>query len=749
MLSRAVGRFLKSTTYYPFFITVGDENYCDIKNKLSNLGLHFIKLSDYCKEDDKLPDLDALYEQLKTTNKMLGVNTIAILGLGEYLALCGKSEVNRVLTHLQAMNTSKTKVVLLLRGVSSYVNNLCSDIRFDSSRFFCAGSTDCNLSITVSKLSTSYGVLKGFKALLNELENGKRENIIVNTNIDLSQSLFTKRERSNAYDEILFILENFSLAETCGTNEYWSELLKVLTANDNSLEAVLEKYGLTVDLELNIHDKIFGREYRNWLFFIALKINIDRLSNSYLRLVLENTHDYKNLKLNLLNYIINISHTDKKHNTLYLERKDLIRDFPEPDIAEFIIRNRKNLSESIYKLTDNTIVEREEIIAWVSQNGIIEEIAEIYPVLNTYLKKFVFNCGDLSDLLTNYFSNYKEQKVSNKLNKEFIDQIEVLAENRIYNRLPTRNEIIDKLEKSDSHLYWLDALGVEYLSFFSEMAREYGLYISIKIARAELPTITSINRNFFDDWQGNSKEKDNKLDDIKHSDEGGYNYDNNVLPIHLAKELEIIETVIKKAATALKLRKFKRFLVVSDHGASRLAVLMKKEEKYETNTKGEHSGRCCKLFEPYDLPFAAEENGYLVLADYGRFKGSRAANVEVHGGAALEEVIVPIIELTLKDDSGVVVELDDSKLITVDYRTGTEIILFINYSQDEVSVIFNNKRYFAEQIDNNHYKVELTDMKRAGEYLVDVYSKDNLIATISFKAHGKSGKIIDEFNDLF
>ncbi len=31
---------------------------------------------------------------------------------------------------------------------------------------------------------------------------------------------------------------------------------------------------------------------------------------------------------------------------------------------------------------------------------------------------------------------------------------------------------------------------------------------------------------------------------------------------------------------------------------------------------------------------------------YDRFKGSRKANVEVHGGATLEEITVPIIEIT-------------------------------------------------------------------------------------------------------
>jgi hypothetical protein len=219
------------------------------------------------------------------------------------------------------------------------------------------------------------------------------------------------------------------------------------------------------------------------------------------------------------------------------------------------------------------------------------------------------------------------------------------------------------------------------------------------------------------------------------------------LPIHLAKELDIITAMIDKAATELALRKCKRFLIVSDHGASRLAVLRRKEEKYDTDTTGEHSGRCCKLFQPYDLPFAAEENGYLVLADYGRFKGSRAANVEVHGGASLEEVVVPVIELSLKDGSVTVKLVDET--VAVDFRTGTEIKLFFNSPVQEVSVVLSGKRYSASQIDANHYSVKLPDTKRAGDYSADVYAGDNLIGTIMIKAQGKSGKVNDAFDDLF
>ena len=195
------------------------------------------------------------------------------------------------------------------------------------------------------------------------------------------------------------------------------------------------------------------------------------------------------------------------------------------------------------------------------------------------------------------------------------------------------------------------------------------------------------------------------------------------------------------------MRHYTRFLIVSDHGASRLAVLRRKEEKYATDTKGEHSGRCCKLFEPYDLPFAAEENGYLVLADYGRFKGSRAANVEVHGGASLEEVVVPVIELTLKNGN-ITVSLVEPK-VTVDFRAGTAITLFSNTALKDASVILSGIRYSAVKIDENHYQVNLPDIKRAGDYPADVYAGDDLVGHILILARGKSGKVNDDFDDLF
>jgi hypothetical protein len=219
--------------------------------------------------------------------------------------------------------------------------------------------------------------------------------------------------------------------------------------------------------------------------------------------------------------------------------------------------------------------------------------------------------------------------------------------------------------------------------------------------------------------------------------------------------LDVLAKVLESSATKLALHHCKRILIVGDHGASRLAVIKEQEEKYETDTKGEHSGRCCKIppnCSPteYDLPFATEGNGYLVLADYGRFKGSRAANVEVHGGASLEEVVIPIIELTLANPDTTVEIVE--KIITANpLKAKAKPAAFTLFSKSElsnVSIIIKGKPYTAERTDKNHHRI-VTDITKTGEYLADVFDGDNLIGKININVQSETSKKNDAFDNLF
>ena len=265
-----------------------------------------------------------------------------------------------------------------------------------------------------------------------------------------------------------------------------------------------------------------------------------------------------------------------------------------------------------------------------------------------------------------------------------------------------------------------------------------------------MPTITAVNRQFYDQWNGGKKYKEEQLDNIKHKDKGGYFFTNDEDPIHIPAELSIIEKAVSTASMELGMHNCKSFVIASDHGASRLAVIKKQEVPYETDTKGEHSGRCCKIFEGCDLPYKVEDNGFICLSDYGRFRGSRQANVEVHGGASLEEIVVPIITLTLKKQSGVQVKVLHPDDITADRRSGVTLDLYISEvsSPDKVVIIIEDKRYVGKSEDNSHYSFALEDIKRARTkpYEAEVFDGEDLIGNITFKVKGKTAKINDDFD---
>ena len=173
---------------------------------------------------------------------------------------------------------------------------------------------------------------------------------------------------------------------------------------------------------------------------------------------------------------------------------------------------------------------------------------------------------------------------------------------------------------------------------------------------------------------------------------------------------------------------YKKAILVSDHGASRLAVIHETENMWEMGSKGEHSGRCCpKSDVDIQPPFATEENGFWVLANYDRFRGGRKANVEVHGGATLEEVVVPIIEITKLDEDIEITILE--KVINVSFRKKAAIKLFSKTELEDISVCVEGTFYKAEKLNNNIYIVNMPQLKKARQYRADVYVSNNLVVS--------------------
>lgn len=750
MICPEVGRYLESTKGLPFLYAVGDIAYTAILTELKQVGLKVIRVSDFCSKEDRFPDYDSLIEHFRTLDIDYKDNRFVVVGLGESLALKGPEEAKKVLRRIKSVTLGNARVVVLLRGVASCLK----DIFVEDPRLLAKGlgyiESDCSVNI----LLTNNRVIKntncaGIKGVISNLEDGSTGNINTTLSMDLPNSLFPIKTIDNAYEALIKAFAQLKVSEKCGTNEQWMRLLEMYHQKPNEVQRYFSEYE---NNENEIYEHIVGDAYRIWMYFVNLKMFSDKIQNSYLQYVIYDTDDAGELKDKILIDIIGIPHTDKRFKEYYQDRKKLLKSFPESELAYFVSENQIDSDGEIYNYTDTTVLEKRQIVNWISNHGWDEMISELYPQLGMYMKKYIFSCGSISEQLTNYFEMYKLQKIQNKIDDRFLNLVDEYGKKFLYTKLPTRDSAINKIEnKQATYLYWIDALGVEYLSYIIGMANKRGLSVKVDITRADLPTITSINKGFYENWPGDLKYKEEDLDNTKHKEKGGFFYTQDKTPVHIIRELEIIEKAIDAAVSSLALHKCKQFVIASDHGASRLAVIKEKENPHQTDTKGEHSGRCCKAYEEDNREYLVEENGYFVRTDYERYAGSRAANVEVHGGATLEEIVVPVITLSLKRNQDVDIRVMNADKITADRHDGTYVEFYISYveQKEKVTIIINGAKYKAISKDDKHYAVWLSDIKRQKKCVAELFDGADLIGSVNLDIKGKTATVNSDFDDMF
>ncbi len=709
---RQIKAYLSSDNPYPYFVSVdGSVEYKSIVIEYQSCSQ--IHISKYCEQDDSFPNVDKLFADIQALD-----GNCMLLGIGESISL-GCDGTNTLLNKLKDLALPH-KLIILCRGIRGNIRKIDeSDQKFNERRFVVV---DSSVDYYVIRLAddvplpanrVQIPIEKGFRNLLAYLEYGNSGEVLTRSTLPLKNI----RETRTCYMLLREEGRVSEVDESALPEECWRSYLE----DDN-----LEGYGLT--------------EWRTYL-----KLLLDGTSQPYLQLVIKKSMNYAAYKKMLLQALLFVDDRDAHFETLYADRKKLLeKEIDETDMVTYVAEAKRMGNRRVHYLTDITKVERQAIVEDIATYGNIPaDINRTYPALASYLFDYTFNCIN-GNLFTDYFARYKRQKLLNAIEPEFLEQVVDLAQdgNRAYNVLESRNSIVEQLYSPDTFLYWVDALGIEYLGYIQERARTLGLSMNTHIARASLPTLTYLNREFFDNWTG-GKFLMKKFDELKHDGEEGPESKIGELPTHIVRELEIIDEVISFAQRSLASRESQRVVVASDHGASRLAVIHNCENKWAMQTKGEHSGRCCPVNEIDERPHCAtEEHGYWVLANYDRFKGSRKAYVEVHGGASLEEVLVPIIELKLRNAS---IEIECMTDVTYSsFKEYPTIELFSISPLKNLSVRLNGKAYRAVAIGGDRYKVAFEDLKQIGSYRAEAYEGDDLIGEISFSVQKRTAKTNDD-----
>lgn len=756
----------KEITGHPLLVNAENDHdfQCLVKRMRIDGNKTCVFVHDYCGKG--LPQIDALFRDVKKKD------CFVVIGLSSYAMLFGKKRAEELMARLQELSVAGHVIVLLSHMKEIRLSRMQQDQHLSYRVLLLEGDPTPLPSIYLaSPEENSFGqlVLPNIQALFEKLEQydpvGGETSFAVRTSLHkevFSESMYSIRSSKGIYKELLraFPVLKGDLEESWGTKEDWERFAQEWK-ECLSWGALAEKH-FGIDAHFSA---ILEREYEQadayetWLYWLLLKVQ-GASEDAYLSYALGKSRHWQDLWEHIFLSLSSLSFQMREFEKYCEGRKRLLRllegqTIPATWVSEYQDAIAQKGRDAIWYLFAGTAWEEKMLFQCLADYDYTKEevmgmLKTHFPDLFAYMKSFTFTMHQkvpehLVPLLTKYFDDYKWQKLMNHLTPDFKAQVNTLAEHRVYNQFPIRSLALSQMKKENTMMYFVDALGVEYLSYISEKCKTYGLLLSIQVVHGELPSITSQNTEFMNPGVINIKD----LDALKHESQT-YNYEKQKIPLHLVAELKAIDGVLQTIRDGLLTKEMKSAIIISDHGATRLAVLNDEEYGAEFivgESKGQHSGRCCQVEEDPGIPFAAYENGYAVLANYMRFKGSRKADVEVHGGATLEETLVPLLQISLKPKDPMV-EFQPA-LVQLRKKEVGELLLVTNFDMADPYIIVNGKIYRGK-LDTHRRRaiIPLPDMKRTHDYMADIYDGDTLLKEqVAF--HVKKEVAKDNLGDIF
>ena len=735
-------------------LLVNTENYDvyqQIRTRLdADITKKCIYISDRCPDEHNLPDLNDAIDLATQAGcyVLMGLSQAAMLRSATYM-----DQLMGVLLEKPARGHS----VVLLDHCEQYLKKYFAvhpDIQKRVVLTAGITSTLPRIRVAVSKEECiGYTPYSGIRRLLAYFERLTDEKNLSNPEVAVVTSYSPKLFRNALYSVTACdgIYESLTkkypeisagTEKIFGTDEQWKYLAGLLQVS-NTLSSIADKvFGSSINLQSHISEVIEENDSdKLWLLWLTMKV-FGAKGNKYLSKVLERSKSVSEFEELIYMEILNYKKDDKDFHQYYIERKRMIDALPENLMLLDVYCEKIGVFQenAVYYLTDASENEELAFMQCLAMYDYSEEellrITEItFPALHSYLQKFAFNVtntkvpetdGDLRNILTDYFHQYKIQKLTNRIYTSFMDKVESFATTRPYNKLQARSMVVSKMDKKNAQLFFFDALGVEYLAYIMDRCNQYGLVAEIAVAHCEFPSITSKNKEFIQFFPGGANDI-KELDELKHHNQV-IDYEQCKVPVHLFRELEIIDAELKKIQSKLKQDYFEKAVIVSDHGASRLAVIHEQEtDLLQLDEKGQHSGRCCPVEADPNIAYASYWDGYSVLANYDRFKGGRKANVEVHGGASLEEVIIPIITLIKKPTDIDICFVDP--VVTLNGKEPATIVVYANIPLSAPKLVVNEKVYPGEFCeDSKHARFVMPELKRSKEWTADFYDGDKKLA---------------------
>lgn len=698
-------------------------------------------LSDFCEADDTTPNIKRITSRLKSFDK-----TTLVAPLSEYLRIkpeVAQSTILKLLsTEYKNNDDGKMRVYFLMYRMKDILRTIPNDDpRRQDAISYLVTSEESDYSLTIIQEDLDVSIpgneIYGFKSYLEYWEQNPDEPLILHTKnaIYFEDNNFFDNVKviSNSYDLLRLryhLPSNFNAS--LGNASLWNDLAKVVIEQgefESSCRHVFNTNRYTIDIF-----EFWNRynDFQRWLLLLWLKT---QTSKSY---IISCANKARNVEefielifIEIVNYISTSTYFE-----VYSERKKLLKIMKNASIPNMFWDkiNVLSLADALKCLTDITDIEKKTvftILQRVENYDLSREYVSIldmvYPDLANYLCRENSVFTNMNSEISQYFSEYKWLKIINKLTESFNEKVKTYArmKGEIVYQLKTRREVINDLYDDDTAILFVDGLGAEYIDYiaylFSDLS-EKDYSISCDIGYCHLPTITEINKDFL--VGKNVLESIYALDELKHST---FSY-----PLNITKELDEIRKVKDLVLNSFN-GNVKKVIIASDHGTSRLAVLVR-ETPYDNKIKKEglslfRYGRYCNGIEyEQELDTTISYDGKLIFADYSRFEQKGAPSDEIHGGASMEEWIIPIVCVekinAKKKEEKVTINLL-TPLVTPELGSGKVVVEFsvIGRKCKKLFAMVKGQRIHCEG--NGVYKFDYIPIKSESEIKVKVL--DNIM----------------------
>ncbi|WP_258360788.1 BREX-4 system phosphatase PglZ [Moorella sulfitireducens (nom. illeg.)] len=725
-----------------FILVKGLSAWKDIIDRLKLEVDATLELSFFCKDQDVFPYLPSLIRELKDNGK----KKILILPLSECLRLIpSSSSILRELAVLENVGQSRVYIPLL-EIEDIFVNEMEKIDRYRQGLLPAAwvlkGEGAVKVRAAPFRLKSEAGkIVAGIKRYLQVWEKGGRDDIyLVSQLAPYLNSIignFEVRIYKNAFE---FARGNLSgITDAClewGEDNQWRWLIEEREEQEefSKLAASIFNVNKFDPWQLYSRWETFEANEK-WLLWLWSKLEAP--PGTYLHLALKDSTSVSHIEENIANGVFKY----KLEENLLKERKALLeglrlKEMPSSFWLAFHALN--DPLEKIKALTGLTTQEKENVILVVQdliQKGIAKEswwpFLEIaYPELSYYLTPCQFE----DDFISTYFRHYVTSRVLDKPLAELLDMARKAAEEKKIWSLATQGSLLEKYSKDDIKTIWVDGMGLEWCGLIRGLInnRYDNVKIEVFISRAYLPTTTELNKG----WE---KEEDveRRLDDLAHK----YNYR---FPRFLSEEIDIIKNMVERAVQLL--RQYTEVIITADHGLTRFAYYGGSSQIPE-DARVHRWGRYAELKDSSntDTEYPSTtivENGNLITAVHEKFKGGRGAIGEVHGGATLEECLVPLIRIWKAKETS---QLPGFELVTPVIKLNVygegQMIVTVSEPIRILKLKVAGMYFLGNQTVTGNWSISIKNLK-TGEHRAALEYEDGVLGEIRFKVI--KGLMLDE-----